>query len=345
MKSVRSILWLGVLFLVLTNCSKDKVGENSSWKEYSVTDLDLYEEGFHYFTFKDIEFIDENVGYLVGYHDSHEPCRHVYRTVDGGVTWSFLSGCNCGAGSFLYSILSGANNRLFCSTNCHGNHCIYFSSNLGVNWQTTAGSTFNENLSGIDFKLNDTCLFIDGHRSVNGGNGWTAMNLPVNTIDYFFKSVDYGVCVTYDGKIAVTTDLGTTWNIIYSNANSSFETVSMPTGNSIVVGGENIMISHDLGNTWNVASATNYIQDINFVDDKHGFAVTKYYGESGSLNGMVLKTYDGGDTWKLNYLSRNIGFEFVKIVNDHTAIIGGTQNVVGKSKKAFILKTTTLGEE
>jgi photosystem II stability/assembly factor-like uncharacterized protein len=343
MKSVQSILWLGVLFLVLTNCSKDKVGENSSWNEYSVTDL--YEEEFERFSIKDVEFITENVVYLVGTNFNHEPSRRVFRTTDGGVTWDFLSGGNCGAGSFLYSILSGANNRLFCSTNCQNDHCIYFSSNSGLGWSTSNCSPFDHNLSGIDFKLNDTCLFIDGHRSVNGGNGWTAMNLPVNTIDYFFKSVDFGVCVTYDGKIAVTTDLGITWSVIYSNANSSFETVSMPTSNSIVVGGENIMISHDLGNTWNVVSTINYIQDIQFADDKHGFAVTKYYGESGSLNGMILKTYDGGDTWKLNYLSRNIGFEFVKIVNDHTAFVGGTQNVLGKSKKAFILKTTTLGEE
>lgn len=188
-------------------------------------------------------------------------------------------------------------------------------------------------------------MFIDGFRSVNGGNSWTAMNLPANTIDYFFKSVDFGVCVTHGGTIAITTDLGDSWSIIYSDANSSFETVSMPAGNTIVVGGENIMISHDLGNTWNVASNTNYIQDIQFADDKQGFAVTKYYGESGSLNGMILKTYDGGDTWKLNYISASIGFEFVKVVNDHTVFVGGTQNKVGESKKAFILKTTTLGEE
>ena len=343
MKSFQFIFCLGAIFLGLTNCSKDKVGDNSSWKEYDVTDL--YEEEFHSFSIRDAEFVNENVGYLVGTNFNHEPSRRVFQTTDGGVTWSFLSGGNCGSGSFLYSILSGANNRLFCSTNCHENHCIYFSANLGANWQTSNCSTFDPNLSGIDFKLNDTCLFIDGFRSVNGGFGWTAMNLPVNTIDYFFKSIDFGVCVTYDGKIAVTTDLGTTWNFIYSNANSSFETVSMPTSNSIVVGGENIMISHDLGNTWNVASTTNYIQDIQFADDKHGFAVTKYYGESGLLNGMILKTYDGGDTWKLNYLSRKIGFEFVKIVNDHMAIVGGTQNVLGESKKAVILKTTTLGEE
>jgi photosystem II stability/assembly factor-like uncharacterized protein len=94
--------------------------------------------------------------------------------------------------------------------------------------------------------------------------------LPASTLDIFFLSETTGLASTYDGKIYLTTDQGASWAAQY-----------------------------------NPTPADQPLYQLLFTDQKTGYAVggRSSCGGTGCVppGGIVLKTTDGGNTWRKVY--------------------------------------------
>lgn len=81
------------------------------------------------------------------------------------------------------------------------------------------------------------------------------------------------------------------------------------------------------------------IGDICFTDKNHGWAVGGGYGDV-DRTGLILKTTDGGATWRTTLHGKTDGFRGVCFVNDKVGwAVGGE-----RSKNGLIMKTTDGGE-
>lgn len=336
--------------LSLAACSKkektpvdDHQEGQTNWKKYAYLDIGEVNTTHDHFyaTMTDIEFVTENRGYMIGGIQYHEISPAMFITLDGGLTWTRNYEVNsCGMSSIFYSLIFGKNSKAFASTRCGGPE-YNMSVDNGLTWPTNSWSQFSNDVPNGDFKLNDTILFLSSIRSIDGGSNWEQLSFPANTTDYYFSNPQYGVCVTSTGQISISTDLGNTWQIVYDNPAKVFNTVSMPSSNSIIAAG-NCIISGD-GTTWSETSSKNNIFDVTFFNDQIGFAAICNDEPITNATGEILKTKDGGQTWTVNYHSGFMGFLKVKIVNEWNVFASGLQRD-HKIGKCYYLKTTTLGE-
>jgi photosystem II stability/assembly factor-like uncharacterized protein len=162
------------------------------------------------------DFIDENTGWVF-VNFSTVAGGNVFKTVDGGDTWSQYS---TGATSEnIYSAEMVDANTGFAVMN-QSNRPIYRTTNGGVNWTGATTTGFTGSIRGISSPDGITVYACQTSgtsrvaKSVNGGVNWTLITLPAavdaNSID--FKDVNTGyVSGNTSGIICRTSDGGTTW--------------------------------------------------------------------------------------------------------------------------------------
>ncbi|WP_430404653.1 WD40/YVTN/BNR-like repeat-containing protein [Fluviicola sp.] len=343
--SISTVL-LSICIMLFSTCKKEEVKTSvfnpqegqTNWVKYAYQDItEVSEPDMFYVNIKDIEFLTEDIGYMVGGNQYHEISPKMFVTLDGGLTWTRNSQVHsCGSGSEFNSLILGQNSSAFVSATCMG--LRYVSSSDGLNWTQTGFDQFSNDIPSADFKLNDTILFLSSIRSINGGSSWEQLPYPVNTTDYYFSSPQYGVCVTSSGQIYVSTDLGNSWQIVYDNPAKEFNTVTMTSSNVIIAAG-NCIVSGD-GVNWIQVSSKKNVFDVAFLNDQIGFAAIC---DRESSSGEILKTSDGGQTWSSNYHSAFMGFLKLNILNEWNVFAVGFQSNY-KVGKCFFVKTTTLGE-
>jgi photosystem II stability/assembly factor-like uncharacterized protein len=124
-----------------------------------------------------------------------------------------------------------------------------------------------------------------------------------------FPSANVGFVVGIGGTILKTTDLGETWNTVYSNTNASFKSVYFINESVGFAVGNNVLKTSDGGNSWELIQP--FITDINeitFTTDQMGFLITST---------SLYKTVDGGNNWTLkssmpcmsiSFPSQNVGY-------------------------------------
>jgi photosystem II stability/assembly factor-like uncharacterized protein len=113
--------------------------------------------------------------------------------------------------------------------------------------------------------------------------------------DLYFKDDSNGFAVGLGGKVLRTNDQGLTWKLRQTRPWSPLHGVSMAGDSTVVVVGGNgynygiIHRSTDLGITWTMIDTFDFeLRDVVFTDEKTGFAAGY---------GVMLKTEDGGLTW------------------------------------------------
>jgi photosystem II stability/assembly factor-like uncharacterized protein len=133
--------------------------------------------------FRDIFFVDENVGICVG--GSTGASHVIYTTTDGGVHWGAITMVGPGATVMATACALHDANRLWVGFE---NGTLYYSINGGDTWSArtlplTVGSTAREYINDIE-RVDDFCMWIaTGHtktaafwpavyRTVNGGYDW-----------------------------------------------------------------------------------------------------------------------------------------------------------------------------
>ncbi|MCF8256234.1 MAG: T9SS type A sorting domain-containing protein [Flavobacteriales bacterium] len=216
---------------------------------------------------EDIFFLTEDVGYVVGYHE-------VYRTTDGGDSWSLV-----------VENLFGNGPRL-----------VHF---------------INENVGFIAGSNSGGTLPIEVARTINGGASWTVTQLEGNQYtfsygrDLFFLDDNTGFLACNGGSLYRTTDQGLNWVRVYNDANEDFSAIHFPSpavGYMIPVYGGEIYRTINGGNSWSAFPLGQNIDmyDVYFTDNQTGYIAAS--------NARILRTTDGGLNWTTTDLGASDAF-------------------------------------
>lgn len=285
---------------------------------------------------EDISFVNEDVGYVVGYHE-------VYKTVNGGDSW----------------ILSVAN--IF----PNGPRLVHF---INQNVGFIAGS------SGSLLTPIHVAKTINGGFSWNvtelEGNDQTFSYGR----DLFFIDANIGFLVCNGGSVYRTTDQGSNWDRVYNEPGNDFSAIHFPTaaiGYMVPVYGNEIYRTINGGNTWSTLPLpSNYsMTDVFFHDSQTGFitctyskilkttdggltwtetdfgtqdefnaiAFTNYNtGYAVGANGTLVTTSNGGASWTPQASGVGHHLRCIDFPNDSVGYIGTA--LYGK-----VLKTTNGG--
>lgn len=238
----------------------------------------------HYF--RNIEFLNENVGFLGTLNGKF------YKTIDGGTTWNLVS--------------ITPNPPAICGLDCVGTSTVYgcgaYFSPAYIIKSTDSGATFQRiDMSAYANALVEV-LFIDENTGFASGNNASG------------------------AVILKTTDGGTTWSTIYngpiageyvwklqilqSNPNVMFGAIEAVAPNN-----GKLLKSTDGGVTWTTKNAPEpEIQAVGFVDENHGWM--------GGHDTGFYETIDGGDTWTNTTVGSNLNRIF--FINSDLAYACGT---------------------
>ena len=247
------------------------------------------------FSIMDIKFINENIGYVLGFFQLESK---IWKTTDGGTNWvtqstggaNYLNtlffldednGYSAGGslGSEIVKTTDGgatwelvqyydhpALSDIFFFDETKGvaageDGCVLVSTNSGLNW-TRTGSPTSMDISSViftdsqnGFGIGAGSVFI---KTENGGINWTEENFGFSSTKPFMDAQ-----VTPDGKIHAVGKYGT------------------------------ILLSDNGGTTWQTQYTVTErtLSEILFVNNNTGYAVCGYGG------GDILKTTDAGETW------------------------------------------------
>jgi len=238
----------------------------------------------HYF--RNIEFLNENVGFLGTLNGKF------YKTIDGGTTWNLVS--------------ITPNPPAICGLDCVGTSTIYgcgaYFSPAYIIKSSDGGATFQRiDMSAYANALVEV-LFTDENTGFASGNNASGAVI--------LKTTDGGATwsTIYNGSIAGEY----VWKlqILASNPNVIFGAIEAVAPNN-----GKLLKSIDGGVTWTTKNAPEpEIQAVGFVDENHGWM--------GGHDTGFYETLDGGDTWTNTTVGSNLNRIF--FVNNDVAYACGT---------------------
>lgn len=237
--------------------------------------------------FRNIEFLNENIGFLGTLNNSF------YKTINGGSTWEKVSNISpypqaiCGLDTVGESTIYG------CGAWFSPAYIIK-STDSGTTWVYKDMSAYANALVEIQF-IDENVGFVGGNdqngavllKTTDGGENWT-------------KIYSNNVPNDYVWKIQIFPDHQTIFCSIESE----------------VVSQGKLAKSFDGGINWEVKLfPDHYVQAVGFVSKTHGWMGGHYSG--------FMETFDGGDTW----INNNLGGSLNRIyfVNNTVAYASGNE--------------------
>ncbi len=244
----------------------------------------------------------------------------VYRSTDGGETWSLGSGLTS---SFFFGIVV---DRVSPATvYAAGSGTVYKSTDHGANWIPTAGSFSFLYALAISPSVPST-LYAGGFsdfsiaRSSDGGDSWTVINNGLSGTYVYDIAVDplaaaNVYAATSDGAYK-SSDSGDSWTplSVGPGGNSVYSMDIDPIAPAIVYAGANDAVykSSDGGDSWTLLPGSPGLNYLSFLrlapSDPEVIYVT---------NGSVYRSFDGGASWSEHVagLSVNGGLRTVGTVS------------------------------
>lgn len=260
---------------------------NSQWVEYDLPG--------QYGNSNDICNVSETVVYSAG-HDIH-------KSTNGGLNWVKQTNL---AYEKQRSEIDFINATTGWSPGQDGS--VLKTTNGGENWiESFAGF---ENLTGVDFLNANTGFLttVTGKvlKTVNGGDNWALLEPSFFS---YIKSVMFisdqtgwiSGSMGNQGKVAKTTNGGQNWTVQLDNVFNAVNQVyfrNSQTGFASCY--KKIYRTTNGGTDWDSVTINTEVRDINcivFVTPQTGFAAASVYSNSGG----VLKTFDGGLNWYLQW--------------------------------------------
>lgn len=315
-KTTLPILTVLVFCLLISGCGQG--GSKDSWERIELgTDAE----------FRDIFFLDDQNGWIVGAAGINVPGGIIGRTRDGGQTWEYQSGL-IGKRSGSHSVDL---NAVHFTTLQRGviaaeSGVILQTEDGGESWKKVPfGAAVYAHHQDLDFvdEMNGWILGRKGVlRTEDGGGTWKQVNedkgVMGNAID--FLNLEDGWVVGKFGKVYHTLDGGITWEIVPALGNlEGLKGDDIPTLTSVHFVDENhgwiagylnqmtlmeqhrwavILHTSDGGLTWThqVHEVEALLTAVRFADPLRGWS-TGFNRNDGTS--VILNTTDGGVTWNL----------------------------------------------
>ncbi len=306
-------------------------------------EYDTYTFGIHTVTIYDIDFIDENTGWLVGNNGM------IVKTTDGGESWFARPG---GTSLHLFGVdfvnsLTG-----------------WAVGNSGSILKTTnGGERWIQQTSGQSVALYDVC-FVDDQlglvvgatgkifRTTNGGTNWSSVTSGTTQTLRELQFVDNlnAWTVGFGGTILRTTNGGINWSAQSppSGITSNLRAVSfIDNQNGWVVGdGFVILKTTNGGANWVHQYAPigveNTFRGVSFVNSQTGWVV--------DYAGVIIKTTDGGNSWAVQYshLGWNAKLTNIKATSSNLVTACGVSGNIYKTTNSgfnWLRRTESLPEQ
>lgn len=253
-------------------------------------------------------FVDDNVGLIAE--------KNIYRTTDGGTTWTKVF--NSVGKEFSDIDFVDPNNAY-----AVGDGIVYKTVDGGVSWASVTPPEVNQMYWDADFVSATTGFLAEGsgkiYKTTDGGATWTnpgSITSPPLVCIQFVNS-NLGFASGGQGNIKKTTDGGSTWTTIpyvsaevvgvrFSNASTGF---------AFEHDGK-IKKTTDGGTTWTAQTSGLIVavRALTLVNAEIGFAV----GD----NGSIISTTDGGTTWKTESSGTTALLNSVQVTNSKVYAAG-----------------------
>jgi photosystem II stability/assembly factor-like uncharacterized protein len=273
-----------------------------------------------------VSFINSDTGYV----GRDNTTAAMYKTVNGGLTWSQnfgYAGQGCYTIKFLNDTLGYAgayNSRIFKTTNG------------GANWLQQTTFQTNEEVTGIDFAdLNNGVAVTSAYvYRTSNGTTWSSPYLGgPNYISAAFSPNGSLVLGDSYGGLRTAQNFGTT----YTNSNpqtglQTFKRIKFADSQNGWVAGEgnNFLKTTNGGNTWTVTNPTYYVDYINDMAVLSPNKVIIVAGSANNTDSKVITTINGGTSYNEQILSTN-ALTAVSFPSATTGYIVGNNGVAFKT--------------
>ena len=290
---------------------------------------------------RDVSFVSATVGWALGFRWLEDPDDNyasvLYRTIDGGATWSVQriwdaqqlraigfadasTGWAVGDGGRILSTADGGATWTAQNAGAEADLyalCVVSASRVwaagdGILETTDGGATWTQRATLDVWNNSFTSVDSDGAGRI-AATGW-----------YYPDETELKPC----GMIATSADGGATWSAHFDGEylDGVFASVAFSSPTGVCAVGETgaVVRSTDGGTTWTGREplALRELSGVDFADMQNGWAVGAYYGP-GEPSSLVLRTADGGATWKeavfspgnwgaglsaVDFVSRRVGY-------------------------------------
>lgn len=283
---------------------------------------------------KGVFFMDDDTGWVSGFASSGQDFGFVYKTIDGGESWSpspVVSGAIFGGITFSspqHGWLAANGGRLFESTDG------------GVNWSPREDIPIDSSqaLRRVHFMGSDSGWAIgsDGIivRTVNGGTSWSLQATPTGHGLSGIALVDAltGWVSGLNGTILHTTNGGLAWTLQNTGTSADLRDISFISPDSGWAVGANgtVLMTSDGGATWTEqeANIVEQMWSVDFVNDSTGWMV----GDEG----LVMRTNDRGLSWMVQLTgTNNTLFEVVFRDENLGWTVGGEGTILKTASGGF----------
>jgi photosystem II stability/assembly factor-like uncharacterized protein len=290
---------------------------------------------------RDIHFIDDKIGFLVGSKQSPWEVGTFLKTIDGGLSWKAetIEDYNGLLGAHFFDSSTGYA--------CGFNGTLRKTRDGGKSWISLI-SKETRTFSNIQF-LDSTRGFVFGEnellRTRDGGSSWESLLRPTyHSVQLIDEQT--GFIAGERGVILKTTDGGSDWKRMPTGTDRGLSQLHFPTRQvGYAVGRSGTVLKTDqAGEAWLPLS----------TGLKIDFAAVRFLnrdtGIVAAVDGTILKTENGGDKWSVVHESMpNAWLASVSMVDDEIGYaVGGSGQSPGwvwmnARDTAIILKTTDGG--